>query len=38
MPRYNPSQIEAKWQNYWEENQTFKTPEMPQGEKLPGWQ
>lgn len=34
MPRYNPSQIEAKWQNYWEENQTFKTPEMPQGEKL----
>ena len=34
MPRYNPSQIEAKRQNYWEENQTFKTPEMPQGEKL----
>ena len=34
MPRYNPSRIEAKWQTYWEENQTFKTPEMPAGEKL----
>tara|TARA_B100000676_G_scaffold94802_1_gene94667 strand:- start:3448 stop:6360 length:2913 start_codon:yes stop_codon:yes gene_type:complete len=34
MPRYNPSQIEAKWQAYWEENQTFKTAEMPEGEKL----
>ena len=21
---YNPSEIEAKWQNYWAENQTFR--------------
>ncbi len=34
MPRYNPSQIEPKWQQFWEENHTFRTPEMPQGEKL----
>jgi len=34
MPRYNPGRIEAKWQTFWEENQTFKTPEMPAGEKL----
>ncbi len=34
MPRYNPAQIEPKWQKYWEENRTFKTPEMPSGEKL----
>lgn len=34
MPRYNPGRIEAKWQTYWEENQTFKTSEMPAGEKL----
>ncbi|MEC9097174.1 MAG: leucine--tRNA ligase, partial [Planctomycetota bacterium] len=27
-------QIEAKWQAYWEENQTFKTTEMPEGQKL----
>ncbi|MEO8497300.1 MAG: class I tRNA ligase family protein, partial [Planctomycetota bacterium] len=34
MPRYNPAAIEPKWQQYWEENETFKTPEMPVGEKL----
>lgn len=34
MPRYNPAQIEPKWQKYWEENKTFRTPELPQGEKL----
>jgi leucyl-tRNA synthetase len=34
MPRYNPATIEPKWQQYWEEHQTFKTPEMPAGEKL----
>ena len=34
MPRYNPATIEPKWQKYWEENKTFKTPEMPAGEKL----
>jgi leucyl-tRNA synthetase len=34
MPRYNPATIEPKWQKYWEEHQTFRTPEMPSGEKL----
>jgi leucyl-tRNA synthetase len=29
MPRYSPATIEPKWQRYWEENKTFKTPEMP---------
>lgn len=29
MPRYNPSEIEPRWQAYWDEHQTFRTPEMP---------
>jgi leucyl-tRNA synthetase len=29
MPRYNPATIEPKWQRYWEEHQTFKTPRLP---------
>ncbi len=34
MPRYNPAQIEPKWQAYWEENQTFRAPDLPGDEKL----
>ncbi|MGI8980598.1 MAG: leucine--tRNA ligase [Pirellulaceae bacterium] len=34
MPRYNPASIEPKWQQYWAEHQTFRTPEMPTGKKL----
>jgi leucyl-tRNA synthetase len=34
MPRYNPSVIEPKWQNYWEKHRTFATPRLPAGEKL----
>ncbi|MFN0021718.1 MAG: leucine--tRNA ligase [Pirellulaceae bacterium] len=34
MPRYSPAAIEPKWQQYWAENQTFRTPEMPVGKKL----
>ena len=34
MPRYNPAVIEPKWQNYWEVNNTFATPDLPVGEKL----
>jgi leucyl-tRNA synthetase len=34
MPRYNPATIEPAWQQYWEENQTFRTPRLPEGEKL----
>ncbi|HAY81905.1 MAG TPA: leucine--tRNA ligase [Planctomycetaceae bacterium] len=34
MPRYNPAVIEPKWQEYWEQQKTFKTPDMPVGDKL----
>ncbi|MDA7980047.1 MAG: leucine--tRNA ligase [Pirellulales bacterium] len=34
MPRYNPSAIEPKWQEFWNQNRTFATPELPAGEKL----
>ncbi len=34
MSRYNPAEIEPKWQNFWAENKTFRTPEMPTGEKM----
>jgi len=27
MPRYNPATIEPKWQQYWENNNSFRTPE-----------
>ncbi|KAA5540076.1 leucine--tRNA ligase [Roseiconus nitratireducens] len=33
MPRYNPADIEPRWQAYWEENKTFATPENPGGKK-----
>jgi leucyl-tRNA synthetase len=29
MERYTPSLIEPKWQAYWAEHRTFKTPEDP---------
>ena len=29
MPRYNPADIEPKWQSYWEQNKTFRCPELP---------
>ncbi len=34
MPRYDFPRIEAKWQAYWEQNATFKAPDLPTGEKL----
>ncbi len=34
MPVYNPHTIEPKWQQYWEQNHTFRTPELPTGPKL----
>ncbi len=34
MPRYNPSTIEPKWQQYWEEHATFQSPRLPRGPKL----
>ena len=27
MPRYDPKRIEPKWQRYWDEHQTFATPD-----------
>src|SRR6187431_846245 len=34
MPRYNPATIEPKWQRFWEVNETFRTPDFPDGPKL----
>ena len=34
MPKYNPAEIEPRWQRYWDENKTFKTPSEFTGPKL----
>lgn len=34
MPRYNPSVIEPKWQQYWEGNKTFACPRLPTSQKF----
>ena len=34
MPKYNPAEIEPKWQNYWEENHTFRAADLPGDKKL----
>ena len=34
MPKYNPAEIEPRWQRFWDENKTFKTPTEVTGEKL----
>ena len=34
MSKYNPAEIEPRWQRFWDENKTFKTPENVSGEKL----
>ena len=34
MARYIPQQIEPKWQKFWSDNKTFKTPETITGKKL----
>ncbi len=34
MPRYTPAEIEPKWQRFWETERTFRTPELPTGQKL----
>src|SRR5262249_49437385 len=28
MPGYQPSVIEPRWQKYWEDNKTFRTPDL----------
>jgi leucyl-tRNA synthetase len=32
MPRYDAKRIEAKWQQYWDENSTFRTPDCAEGD------
>ena len=32
MPRYNPSVIEPKWQLFWDQHQTFVTPNTPKAD------
>ena len=34
MPRYNPAEIEPRWQRYWEDQKTFKTPAEVDGDKI----
>lgn len=34
MTKYDHSQIEPKWQSYWEDHQTYKTPEKLEGPKF----
>ena len=34
MPKYNPAEIEPRWQRFWDENKTFKTPTEVTEEKL----
>jgi leucyl-tRNA synthetase len=33
MPRYQPAEIEPKWQEWWERHGTFLTPRLPGGRK-----
>jgi leucyl-tRNA synthetase len=33
MPRYQPSRIEPKWQEWWAAHGTFATPHLPSGRK-----
>src|SRR5437588_809702 len=28
MPSYNPKAVEPRWQKYWQENKTFRTPDF----------
>ncbi len=34
MSRYNPAQIEPKWQQYWEQHRTFAAPRLPGDKKF----
>jgi leucyl-tRNA synthetase len=31
MPAYHPQRIEPKWQAYWDEHKTFRTPDLVEG-------
>ena len=34
MSKYNPAEIEPRWQRFWHDQKTFRTPEKVTGEKL----
>ena len=34
MSKYNPAEIEPRWQRFWDENHTFRTPDSVTGESL----
>src|SRR3979411_1301034 len=34
MPSYNPGEIEPRWQRYWQEHKTFRTPDLSDRPKL----
>jgi leucyl-tRNA synthetase len=34
MPSYNPKAIEPRWQRYWQEHKTFRTPDLSDKPKL----
>ena len=34
MPRYNPAEIEPRWQAFWEKHKTFAAPDLPGEKKL----
>jgi leucyl-tRNA synthetase len=34
MPSYNPRAIEPRWQRYWQEHKTFRTPDLSDRPKL----
>jgi leucyl-tRNA synthetase len=34
VSKYNPAEIEPRWQRYWDEHKTFRTPSQVNGEKL----
>src|SRR6267143_1759774 len=34
MARYNPAEIEPRWQRHWDEHRTFKTPDHSERPKF----
>ncbi|MBC20563.1 MAG: leucine--tRNA ligase [Planctomycetaceae bacterium] len=34
MPRYNPAELEPRWQRYWETHRCFATPQLPAKKKF----
>ena len=34
MPRYNPAELEIRWQRYWKEHRSFATPRLPKKKKF----